>query len=337
MKEALLYQKLADATVQCQLCAHKCIIADGKRGLCQVRENNGGTLFTLVYGRTISQNIDPIEKKPFNHFYPGSNAFSIATPGCNLACSWCQNWEISQMPRDQHFISGRKLDPEEIVAAAVRSGCRSIAYTYTEPTVFFEYCFDTAKLAQKAGIANVFVSNGYMSAEMLTLFSPYLDAANIDLKAFSDATYQRYTGGKLQPVLDSLKKLKELGIWIEVTTLIVPGVNDSSQELQDIATFIATELGPEVPWHVSRFYPNHKLKKTAATPVETIAGAVAIGHAAGLQFVYPGNISGVVETRCPHCQSAVAERSGYCLSNLRISPLGECAICSGVIAGVWGD
>ena len=227
MKEALLYQKLADTKVQCQLCAHKCIISDGKRGLCQVRENNGGTLFTLVYGRTISQNVDPIEKKPFNHFYPGSKAFSIATPGCNLACSWCQNWEISQMPRDQHFISGRKLDPEEIVAAAVRSGCRSIAYTYTEPTVFFEYCFDTAKLAQKAGIANVFVSNGYMSAEMLTLFSPYLDAANIDLKAFSDATYQRYTGGKLQPVLDSLKKLKELGIWIEVTTLIVPGVNDS--------------------------------------------------------------------------------------------------------------
>ncbi len=336
MKEALLYQKLDDGKVQCLLCAHKCIIPDAKRGVCQVRENRAGTLYSLVYGRTISQNVDPIEKKPFNHFLPGSQSFSIATPGCNFSCSWCQNWEISQMPRDQHFVSGRKLGPEEVVAAAVRSGCRSIAYTYTEPTVFFEYCYDTAKLAQQAGLANVIVSNGYMSAAMLDMFSPCLNAANIDLKAFSDATYQRYIGGTLQPVLDSLKKLRDLGVWVEVTTLIIPGINDSTQELQDIAGFIATELGPEVPWHVSRFFPQYKQKKTEATPVETIAGAVAVGHAAGLHFVYPGNVSGIVETRCPHCQTAVIERSGYLVTNLRLDAPGHCSACGERIAGVWG-
>ena len=336
MKEALLYQKLDENKVQCQLCAHQCIIPDGRRGICQVRENTGGTLFTLVYGRTISQNVDPIEKKPLNHFYPGSQSLSIATPGCNFSCTWCQNCDISQVPKGQHFITGRKLDPEEIVAAAVRAGWRSIAYTYTEPTVFFEYCLDTARLAHKAGLANVFVSNGFMSAAMLDMIAPYLDAVNIDLKAFSDETYRRYAGGRLQPVLDSLKKLRQLDIWVEITTLVVPGINDSARELQDIATFIATELGPEVPWHVSRFYPQYKQKKTAATPLETIAGAVAIGHAAGLHFVYPGNISGVVETRCPHCQIAVVERSDYFVSNLRIDEHGQCGSCGKAIAGVWG-
>lgn len=336
MKEALLYQKLDENKVQCQLCAHRCIIPAGKRGICQVRENQDGTLFSLVYGRTISQNVDPIEKKPLNHFLPGSRSFSIATPGCNFSCSWCQNWEISQVPRNQHFIAGRKLDPEEIVASALRAGCRSIAYTYTEPTVFFEYCLETAMLAKKAGLANVFVSNGYMSGEMLEMISPYLDGANIDLKAFSDTTYKKHIGGRLQPVLDSLLKLRQLGVWTEVTTLIVPGINDGLDELQDIAGFVATDLGPEVPWHVSRFYPQYKQKKILATPAETIAGAVAIGHAAGLHFVYPGNVSGIVETRCPHCQAAVIERSGYHVSNLRLDSLGHCRACGKTVPGVWG-
>jgi len=336
MKEALLYQKLADGKVQCQLCAHKCEIAPGKRGICQVRENRDGSLYTLVYGRTISQNIDPIEKKPLNHFYPGSQAFSIATPGCNFRCSWCQNWEISQMPREQHFIAGRKLEPEEVVAAAVRSGCRAIAYTYTEPTVFFEYCYDTARLARAAGLANVFISNGFMSVEMLELFHPLLDAANIDLKAFREETYRKHIGGRLQPVLENLKALRDYGIWTEVTTLIIPDLNDSPEELQDIADFIATELGPLVPWHVSRFYPQYKQKKLPATPPDTIAGAVAIGHAAGLQFVYPGNVSGIVETRCPHCQRAVVERSGYLVSELHIGRDGLCGFCGQPVAGVWG-
>ncbi len=337
MKEALLYHQLDENKVQCDLCAHQCLIPEGKRGLCQVRENREGVLYTLVYGRTISQNVDPIEKKPLNHFYPGSQSFSIATPGCNLSCSWCQNWEISQVPKDQHFISGRQLDPEEIVAAAVRSGCRSIAYTYTEPTIFFEYCLDTAKLAQKAGLANVMVSNGFMSMAMLEMIAPYLDAVNIDLKAFSDETYQRYTGSRLQPVLTSLRELKRLGVWIEITTLVIPGVNDSAEELENIATFIVSELGSHVPWHISRFFPQHKMKKTQPTPVETIAGAVAIGHAAGLQFVYPGNVPGVVETRCPHCHVAVVQRSDYLVTGLNIDAQGHCAACGGLVAGVWGN
>jgi pyruvate formate lyase activating enzyme len=203
MKEAMLYEKLPDNRIRCNLCAHRCSIIDGKKGICQVRENRDGTLYTLVYGRTISQNIDPIEKKPLFHFYPGSTAYSIATPGCNFRCAWCQNWEISQMPKQQHLIAGYEATPEQIVTQARRWGCRSIAYTYTEPTIFFEYAYDTARLARAAGLANIFVTNGYMTEEMLEIFQPYLDAANVDLKAFRDKTYRKYVGVRLQPVLDN--------------------------------------------------------------------------------------------------------------------------------------
>jgi pyruvate formate lyase activating enzyme len=270
MKEALLYDKLPENRVRCRLCAHCCSIADGHMGLCQVRENRGGTLYTLVYGRTISQAVDPIEKKPLYHFLPGSLSFSMATPGCNFRCEWCQNWEISQMPRDQHLLGGQPATPEQIVDRARRAGCRSIAYTYTEPTIFFEYCHDTARLARAAGLANVYVTNGFMTPEMLDMARHWLDAANVDLKAFRDETYRRFIGARLQPVLDSLSKMKALGIWLEVTTLIIPGLNDDPEELRELAEFLHRELGPDTPWPRSRFCrsrPCTQPKRSAARPV----------------------------------------------------------------------
>ncbi|MCD6582723.1 MAG: AmmeMemoRadiSam system radical SAM enzyme [Desulfuromusa sp.] len=334
MKEALLYQKLDGKKVLCQLCAHYCVIANGKKGICQVRENRDGTLYTLVYGRTITQNVDPIEKKPLYHFYPGSQAFSIGTPGCNMHCDWCQNWEISQMPREQHFIAGHELSPADIVSAAKKTACRSIAYTYTEPTIFFEYSYDTARLAREAGIANVYVSNGYMSAEMLELFHPWLDAANIDLKTFRDETYRQYTGGKLQPVLDSLKKIHDYGIWLEVTTLVIPGVNDDPQELQEIAEFIATELGTDTPWHVSRFYPQYKMSKTPPTPPDTLYRAGEIGRAAGLKYVCLGNLDEETDTCCPVCGKVLIRRSGFEISSNQVNNKGCCPDCGEMIAGI---
>lgn len=339
MKEALLYQKLNDDKVRCQLCAHYCLIGPGQRGLCQVRENRSGTLYSLVYGRTISCNVDPIEKKPLNHFYPGSLSLSIATPGCNMRCQWCQNWEISQQPREQHLISGQELSPAEIVAAAKQRNCRSIAYTYTEPTIFFEYSFDTAKLARKVGIANVYVSNGYMSVEMMALFHPWLDAANIDLKSFRDDTCRRQTGARLQPVLDSLKRIKDYGVWLEVTTLVVPGVNDDPEELKDIAEFIAKELGPETPWHVSRFFPQYHMNSQLPTPATTMELAGQLGRTAGLKYIYLGNMENREDTCCPACRTVLIGRSGFNVENNRIGADNCCPDCGETIAGVglWRD
>ncbi|MGK7878319.1 MAG: AmmeMemoRadiSam system radical SAM enzyme [Xenococcaceae cyanobacterium] len=335
MKEAMLYERLPDSRVRCNLCAHCCLIADGKKGICQVRENQGGTLYTLVYGRTISQNVDPVEKKPLFHFYPGSTAYSIATPGCNFRCAWCQNWEISQMPREQHLISGYEATPEQIVAVAQRCGCRSIAYTYTEPTIFFEYAYDTARLAHGAGLANIYVTNGYMSAEMLEAFQPYLDGANIDLKAFRDATYRRYVGARLQPVLDSLKTIKRLGIWLEVTTLVIPGINDDLAELRDVVQFVAQELGTDTPWHISRFFPDYKLADVPPTPLETLYQARKIGLEEGLKYVYIGNVLGEdsKNTVCPGCGKVLIRRHGFSVAVNRIWD-GRCPDCGCVIAGV---
>lgn len=337
MKEAMLYEKLADGRVHCSLCAHRCTIAEGKRGVCQVRENREGTLYTLVYGRTISQHVDPVEKKPLHHFYPGSTAYSIATVGCNFRCRWCQNWEISQMVREQHLIMGEPASPEGIVASARRAGSRSIAYTYTEPTVFFEYTYDIARLAHEAGIANVYVTNGYMTEEMLEFFHPYLDAANVDLKAFRDETYREYAGARLQPVLDSLKKMKQLGIWVEVTTLIVPGVNDDPAELRDAARFVAQELGVETPWHISRFYPAYRMGDTPPTPISTLQQAYEIGLEEGLRYVYVGNVPGESNTHCHACGRLLIRRSGFWVLEDHISPTGRCPDCGTLAAGVWGE
>ena len=336
MREALLYEKAANGDVRCKLCAHRCLIPDEKKGICQVRRNEHGVLYTLVYGRTISHNVDPIEKKTLYHFYPGSTAYSIATPGCNFRCTWCQNWEISQMPRERHLVLGEPMTPEEIVDNAQKAGSHSIAYTYTEPTVFFEYAYDTARVACRAGIANVFVTNGYMTQEMLDAFHPYLDAANVDLKAFRDETFRRLIGGTLQPVLDSLRTMKQQGTWVEVTTLVIPGINDTPAELEDIARFLATELGPGTPWHVSRFFPTYKLIDAPPTPVETLRRAEEIGLAAGLHYVYVGNLHGETNTVCHQCGHLLVQRTGYHVRKNAVRD-GRCPQCSTPIAGVGMD
>ena len=282
MKEALLYSRLSDGRVRCVLCEHRCMIAPGARGRCGVRENRQGTLVSLVYGRLVAQSVDPIEKKPLFHLLPGTLSYSIATVGCNFTCQFCQNHDISQWPRahasDLESLGipcsgGAEQTPPALVEAALEAGCETIAYTYTEPPVFFEYAYDTARLAREAGIANIFVTNGFMTSgprEMLETLDPYLDAANVDLKAFRDETYRRYVGGRLQPVLDSLKKMRTLGVWVEVTTLVVPGINDDEAELRDAARFVSQELGPETPWHISRFHPGHRMTHVPPTPVATL-------------------------------------------------------------------
>jgi pyruvate formate lyase activating enzyme len=334
MIEARLYEKRPDSQVACRLCAHCCVIKSGDRGRCGVRENRDGILYSLVYGHTIARHVDPIEKKPLYHFYPGSRSFSIATPGCNMHCHWCQNAGISQVPRDLKFPVGDAMAPQQIVVAAEQSHSRSIAYTYTEPTIFFEYSFDTARLAHDAGMANVYVSNGYMTAEMLDLVHPYLDAANIDLKSFREPTYRKYAGARLQPVLDSLKRLHDLGIWLEVTSLIIPGINDDPQELKELAEFIVTDLGADTPWHVSRFYPQYKLEHLPPTPPATINQAVEIGRATGLNYIYVGNLGVDGDTLCPGCGAALIQRRGYDLRHNRIARDNSCPDCGHRIAGV---
>ena len=342
MVEALLYEKLEDQRVRCNLCAHRCVIQPGRKGICLVRENQDGVLITLTYGIPLSQAIDPIEKKPLFHFHPGSTAFSIATAGCNFRCAFCQNADISQMPRNRGQILGRQATAEEIVRAAQRGGTQSIAYTYTEPTIFFEYSYDIARLAHEVGIASVYVTNGYMTREMLELFQglgnshePWLDAANVDLKAFRDDTYQKVCGARLQPVLDSLKNLKELGVWVEVTTLVVPDLNDSAGELGDIARFIARELGVETPWHVSRFHPDYRMYDRSATPQTSLARAHDLGKQAGLRYVYVGNLPGarLEDTYCPNCKQAVIKRWGFQVRSRHIRD-GKCIYCGTIIDGV---
>ena len=333
MKEAMLYDKLPDHNVRCRLCAHRCVIAPGKKGVCQVRENQGGTLYTLVYGRLITQHVDPVEKKPLYHFYPGSTAFSVATPGCNFRCRWCQNWEISQMPREQHLVMGEKASPAQIVAAARQAGCRSIAYTYTEPTIFFEYAYDTARLAHEAGLANIYVTNGYMTEEMLETFYPYLDAANVDLKAFHAETYRKYVGARLQPVLDAMKAMKRLGIWLEVTTLVIPGINDDPAELREAARFMAQELGVETPWHISRFFPAYQMPDVPPTPLSTLQRAREIGLEEGLRYVYIGNVHDEENTTCHECGLLLVARSGFHVTKNLVRD-GRCPDCGAPVAGV---
>lgn len=342
MKEALLYEKLADGRVRCNLCAHRCLIAPGRKGVCMVRENRAGVLHTLVYGIPLSQAVDPIEKKPLFHFHPGSTAFSIATAGCNFRCEFCQNADISQMPRERGRIVGSQATPEQVVQAARRCGARSIAYTYTEPTIFFEYSYDIARLAHEAGIASVYVTNGYMTSEMLELFQglsnghePWLDAANVDLKAFRDDTYKKVCAARLQPVLDSLKRMKELGIWVEVTTLVVPDLNDSDEELGDIAQFIATELGVEVPWHVSRFHPDYQMVDRGPTSANTLRRAYELGREAGLRYVYVGNLPGarLEDTVCSNCGQSVIGRWGFQITRRNIRD-GKCGNCGALVDGV---
>jgi pyruvate formate lyase activating enzyme len=335
MKEALLFTRLEDNKLRCDLCAHRCLIPEGKRGLCGVRENRDGTLLSLVYGKAIATHVDPIEKKPLFNFLPGSLAFSVATVGCNMTCLHCQNADISQVPRDSGRIMGEDISLERLVEAAEENGCRTIAYTYTEPTIFFEYALDTARLAKDHDLKNIFVTNGYMTAEALEMIAPVLDGANVDLKSFRDDFYREICGARLQPVLDTIRKMHELGIWVEVTTLVIPGHNDSDEELQSIARFLAG-ISPDIPWHVSAYYPTYRLTSAPRTPVSTLQRARKIGQSAGLRYVYTGNIPGDdgENTFCHNCGRKIIERTGYRVGTVNIQA-GNCAFCATPIAGIW--
>lgn len=334
--KAMLWEKRENNHVLCFLCNHYCSIAEGKRGLCGVRENRAGVLYSLVYGKAIATHVDPIEKKPLFHFLPGSQAFSVATVGCNMSCHHCQNADISQNPRESGSIRGGEVLPEELVAQARQDYCRTIAYTYTEPTVFFEYAYETARLAREEGIRNIFVTNGYLTEKALDTISPYLDGANVDLKSFREDFYAKICGARLRPVLETIKKMKERGIWVEVTTLVIPEHNDSPEELEKIARFLF-EVSPDIPWHVSAFYPTYKLTSVGRTPVSTLRRARDIGQSAGLRYVYTGNIPGDdgENTFCHNCGKKIISRSGYLVGSVHLRE-GRCEFCGTPAAGVWG-
>ncbi len=324
-----------DLSVLCSLCAHHCRIDSGDRGLCGIRENRGGELRALTFGCAISAAVDPIEKKPLFHFLPASTSFSIATVGCNFRCSFCQNSDISQMPLDSGPIRGSRFPPEEVVAQAIETGCSSISYTYTEPTVYLEYALACAEPAVDAGLMNVFVTNGYMTPDALDLVRPYLHAANVDLKSFDDDFYRTYVGARLSPVLRSIRQLVDMGVWVEVTTLVIPGLNDGDDELRAIAGFLAG-IDPNIPWHVSRFHPSFQLLDRPPTPVATIERAVAIGKQEGLHYVYAGNVpgGGSESTSCPECGAVVIERAGFRTRGARLRG-DSCGACGARIAGVF--
>jgi pyruvate formate lyase activating enzyme len=335
MKQALFQESRDGGKIICGLCAHRCLIAPGHRGICAVRENRDGTLYSLVYDKLIARNIDPIEKKPLFHFLPGSQSYSIATPGCNFRCKHCQNADISQLPRDRAgLIVGEAVTPADVVSAALRHRCASISYTYTEPTIYFELAYETARLAREAGIRNVFVTNGYITPEALREIAPYLDAANIDLKGFTEEFYRNVCGARLQPVLDAIRLYKELGVWIEITTLVIPGHNDSESELGRIADFIRS-VGAAVPWHVTRFHPTYKLVDQPSTPLATLKRARQIGINAGLRYVYEGNIPGEgEETLCWNCKKLLIRRFGFSVEENQVLQ-GRCGYCGEAIDGVW--
>jgi len=329
MKEAYLYQKLKNQKVRCQTCAHYCQLAPGQRGLCGVRENIDGKLIALNYGKIAAINIDPIEKKPFFHFLPGSRSLSIATVGCNFFCKNCQNFDISQAPKPNKPVTGEKFSPEQIVEIAVKNKLPSISYTYVEPTIFLEYALDIMKLAKKAGLKNNWVSNGFLSSESAKLVIPYLDAINIDIKGFSDEFYQSNCGAKLQPVLETSKLMKKSGVWVEITTLAIPTLSDSEEMFKQIAQFIFQELGPETPWHISQFCGaiSWKLQHLPDTPVETLEKAWQIGKETGLKYVYTGNVPGLPseDTYCPKCQTLCIDRTSYLIR--RLDKNGQCPKC----------
>lgn len=337
MSKALWYEQQADRSVRCQLCRQYCVIAEGARGHCGVRENRNGELIALVDGLIVAEQIDPIEKKPLFHLLPGSRSYSLASVGCNFRCLHCQNASIAQY--DDHgsgVLPGRQLSPAEAVQHALDGGCRSIAYTYTEPTVWFEYALATARLAAEAGLFNLFVTNGYIAPGALKMIAPVLHAANIDLKGFSDDFYRRVCGARLAEVLDCIRDYRRHGIWIELTTLVIPGENDDEAQLNGIARFIADELGRDTPWHVSRFFPCYRMTDHPPTPISSLERALAAGDRAGLHYVYEGNVAaGREQTICPHCGAVVVGRSGYTITRLNLQD-GCCGSCRKPIAGIWG-
>jgi pyruvate formate lyase activating enzyme len=333
-RKALYYDKLSNERVRCNLCPHRCVVGKGKRGFCRVRENRDGDYYTLVHSNPCAVHIDPIEKKPLFHFYPGTTALSIATAGCNFTCKNCQNYDISQArPDDTVNID---LSPDGIGDLAVKYNTPTIAYTYTEPTVFYEYMLETAQRAKARGVLNIYHSNGYINEEPLVKLVQYLDGANVDLKGFSNAFYREITGGTLNPVLESLKILKQHGVWLEITNLVIPTKNDSESSIGDLCSWIKAELGKETPVHFSRFYPQYKLQNLPPTPIETLKRAAAIARTIGLDYVYIGNVPGITEenTYCPKCSKMIIGRTGYHVHTYKIND-GRCEFCQAEIAGRW--
>ncbi|KPK65303.1 MAG: radical SAM protein [Planctomycetes bacterium SM23_32] len=317
--EAILYARAEEQAVNCFLCSHRCRIAEGRRGFCRVRENRRGTLYSLVYGRPVARHMDPIEKKPLYHFLPGTPSYSIATPGCNFRCPFCQNWQISQADAAPAFEALGYVAPEQVVEEAVAGRAASIAYTYTEPTIFMEFALDCARLASRQGLRNVFVTNGYQTPEAVEAMAGLIDAANVDLKAFSEEFYRTQCQGHLQPVLDTIGNMHAAGIHVEVTTLVVPGGNDTEAELRGIAEFIAG-TSPDMPWHISRFHPNYLVTDRPATPMASLELAERLGREAGLNYVYLGNVltEQGQNTRCPGCGRVLLRRSGFARPDVKI-------------------
>jgi len=334
LKEAALYERRDEDKVECFLCSHRCNIPPGKFGICNVRENVDGRLFTHSYGMLIARHIDPVEKKPLYHFKPGSLSYSIAAAGCNFQCEFCQNWEISQVREARRLgLQAFKAEPKQVVDAALRSGCLSISYTYTEPTIYFELARDIGMLAKEAALANIFVTNGFMTDECLREARPFLDAANVDLKSFRDDYYRKTCKGRLEPVLKSIAKMREHGVWVEVTTLIVPGLNDTDDELKGIASYLA-KLDADIPWHISRFHPQYKMGHVQSTPMETLDRAYRIGREAGLRYVYQGNVMGNRNhTYCYNCNRLLVERTGFNISRNEMDE-GKCPECGTSVAGM---
>jgi pyruvate formate lyase activating enzyme len=357
LHEARFYAPRPDGSVVCTLCPHDCHIPPGARGPCAVRYNQNGRLYTLVYDRVIAREVNPIEKKPFFHFLPDSYAYSISTVGCSLRCAYCQNWEISQWPKAhlarhiagedaatplcprldalQGEVPGEYVTPESIVAAALASGCQSVSYTFTEPTIFYELAYDTAVLAREQGLRNNFVTNGFINPAPLRQLATVLDAANVDLEFFSDASYRRVSRARLGPILEAIRLYHELGVWVEVTTLVVPGLNDSNAELTASAEFLCS-VSPVIPWHVSRFYPAWHMQDHPITDAATLSRAREIGLRAGLKYVYEGNIPGAggEDTHCPNCRQPLIERYGFTVRSNRLRD-GHCPECGEAIEGVW--
>jgi pyruvate formate lyase activating enzyme len=337
-KEAYLVKPLSDGAVQCQVCAHFCAIQPGESGKCGVRRNFDGTLYLVVYGEAIAIHVDPIEKKPLFHFMPRGDILSIGTYGCNFRCSFCQNWQMSQARGfdDQRDYIGQRAPPETLVNICVRDEIPMIAYTYNEPTVFFEYTYDTAKLAYERGIKNVYVSNGFMSRAALDMVEPYLDGINVDLKAFNDGFYRDRCQARLEPVKRNIAHItRETDIWIEVTTLLIPGLNDSDDELRAMAKWLA-EVDPELVWHVTAFHPDYEMRDRPRTSQQALAKAYEIGKEAGLHYVYVGNVMDEdrESTYCPRCNQKLIQRHWYNVRELW-HERGVCPQCSYAIAGVW--
>lgn len=336
MKEALFYKSESDGKVRCFLCNHGCLIAPEQFGICRVRQNIKGVLYALNYGKVVAAHVDPIEKKPLYHFLPGSLSYSIAGAGCNFSCDFCQNWQMSQYAEAAKLrVPEHHVAAEDLVLEAARSQCKSVAYTYTEPTIFFEFAFECAVLARKKGLKNVFVTNGYMSDVALRYIAPHLDAANVDIKSFKETFYRSRCKARLTPVLDSVRLMKKLRIWVEITTLVIPGENDDPEEFKNLAEFIA-RVDAEMPWHISAFHPDYKLTDRPPTSRNSLEAAWRAGKKAGLKHIYLGNINAPerAATFCPACERELISRSGFFLRANRIKG-GICEFCRAPVKGVW--